>query len=104
MKALQPGGPLLGVMPRSALDVALEPEAFREAKAVGLGGGGLVFLDDSACIVDLCAQFEWFLEDESCGRCTACREVAPGAVRVVDAFGPEAAIARDEPLAVTAGG
>jgi NADH:ubiquinone oxidoreductase subunit F (NADH-binding) len=32
----------------------------------------MVFLDDTACIVDLCSQFEWFLEDESCGRCTTC--------------------------------
>jgi NADH:ubiquinone oxidoreductase subunit F (NADH-binding) len=71
-KALQPGGPLLGVIPQFALDLAMEPEAFREGKAVGLGGGGFVFLDDSDCIVHLCEQFEWFLEDESCGRCTTC--------------------------------
>jgi NADH:ubiquinone oxidoreductase subunit F (NADH-binding) len=71
-KALQPGGPLLGVIPDLALDLTLEPEAFREGKAVGLGGGGFVFLDETACIVDLCTQYEWFLEDESCGRCTTC--------------------------------
>jgi NADH:ubiquinone oxidoreductase subunit F (NADH-binding) len=71
-KALQPGGPLLGVLPGFALDLAIEPEAFRESGAVGLGGGGFVFLDDSDCVVDLCTQFESFLEDESCGRCTTC--------------------------------
>jgi hypothetical protein len=71
-KALQPGGPLLGIMPEFSLDLPLEPEAFREKGMGALGGGGMVFLDDSACIVDLCAQFEWFLEDESCGRCTTC--------------------------------
>jgi len=71
-KALQPGGPLLGVLPEFVLDLAIEPEAFREGGAIGLGGGGFVFLDDSACVVDLCAQFEWFIEDESCGRCTTC--------------------------------
>ena len=82
-KALQPGGPLLGVMPASALDVALEPEAFREASAIGLGGGGLVFLDESACILDLCAQYEWFIEDESCGRCTTCHGGTQRALEVV---------------------
>jgi NADH-quinone oxidoreductase subunit F len=71
-KALQPGGPLLGVVAGHALDLAIEPESFREGKAVGLGGGGFVFLDETACIVDLCTQLEWFLEDESCGRCTTC--------------------------------
>jgi NADH-quinone oxidoreductase subunit F len=71
-KALQPGGPLLGIMPESSLDLGLEPETFREHGMSAMGGGGLVFLDERACIIDLCAQFEWFLEDESCGRCTTC--------------------------------
>jgi NADH-quinone oxidoreductase subunit F len=71
-KALQPGGPLLGIVGDFILDATNEPEAFREKGAVGLGGGGFVFLDDSDCVIDLCAQFEWFLEDESCGRCTTC--------------------------------
>jgi NADH:ubiquinone oxidoreductase subunit F (NADH-binding) len=71
-KALQPGGPLLGVINERALDFGIEPESFREGNAVGLGGGGFVFLDDRACVIDLCTQFEWFLEDESCGRCTTC--------------------------------
>ena len=71
-KATQPGGPLTGVMPLSSLDLGMEPEEFRAAGMGTLGGGGFVFLDETACIVDLCAHFEWFLEDESCGRCTTC--------------------------------
>jgi NADH:ubiquinone oxidoreductase subunit F (NADH-binding) len=71
-KALQPGGPLLGIINERALAFGIEPESFREGNAVGLGGGGFVFLDDRACIIDLCTQYEWFLEDESCGRCTTC--------------------------------
>jgi NADH:ubiquinone oxidoreductase subunit F (NADH-binding) len=71
-KATQVGGPLTGVMPKFSLDLGMEPEIFRENKMGTLGGGGFVFLDDTDCIVDLCAHFEWFLEDESCGRCTTC--------------------------------
>jgi NADH:ubiquinone oxidoreductase subunit F (NADH-binding) len=71
-KATQVGGPLTGVMPAFSLDLGMEPEVFRENKMGTLGGGGFVFLDDTDCIVDLCAHFEWFLEDESCGRCTTC--------------------------------
>jgi NADH-quinone oxidoreductase subunit F len=71
-KALQPGGPLLGIMPESCLELGLEPEIFRENGMAAMGGGGLVFMDESVCIVDICAQYEWFLEDESCGRCTTC--------------------------------
>jgi NADH-quinone oxidoreductase subunit F len=80
-KATQVGGPLTGVMPAFSLDLGMEPEVFRENKMGTLGGGGFVFLDDTDCIVDLCAHFEWFLEDESCGRCTTCHG---GSQRIVE--------------------
>jgi len=71
LKAIQPGGPLAGILPAVHAGLPLEPEAFRET-GVQMGGGGLVVIDDSACIVDLCTYFEWFAEGESCGRCTTC--------------------------------
>jgi NADH:ubiquinone oxidoreductase subunit F (NADH-binding)/(2Fe-2S) ferredoxin len=71
VKAIQPGGPLAGILPASCIDLALEPEPFRD-EGVLMGGGGIVVCDDTTCIVDLCIYFEWFAEDESCGRCTTC--------------------------------
>ncbi len=71
LKAIQPGGPLSGVIPASDVGIPLEPEPFRE-RGMLMGSGGLVLIDDTNCIVDLCAYFEWFAEDESCGRCTTC--------------------------------
>jgi NADH:ubiquinone oxidoreductase subunit F (NADH-binding) len=71
LKAIQPGGPLSGIIPASDVDIALEPEPFKE-RGMFMGSGGLVVLDDSNCIVDLVIYFEWFAEDESCGRCTTC--------------------------------
>jgi NADH:ubiquinone oxidoreductase subunit F (NADH-binding)/(2Fe-2S) ferredoxin len=71
LKAIQPGGPLAGILPAAHVGLPLEPEAFRE-KGVQMGGGGLVVIDDSACIVNLNTYFGWFVEDESCGRCTTC--------------------------------
>ena len=68
---MQPGGPLSGVVPASEIDIPLEPEYYRERGSL-MGGGGLVILDEDDCIVDLCIYFEWFAEDESCGRCTTC--------------------------------
>ena len=82
-KALQPGGPLLGIMPAFSLDLGMEPENFREKGMGSLGGGGLVFLDESSCIVDLCAQYETFLEDESCGRCTTCHGGTQRATEII---------------------
>jgi NADH-quinone oxidoreductase subunit F len=71
LKAVQPGGPLSGIVPASDVGIALEPDPFRE-RGMLMGSGGLVAMDDSNCVVDLAIYFEWFAEDESCGRCTTC--------------------------------
>jgi NADH:ubiquinone oxidoreductase subunit F (NADH-binding) len=71
LKAIQPGGPLGGIINAQHVDIPLEPEPFREQGAL-LGSGGLVIFDDTACVIDMCLYFEWFAEDESCGRCTTC--------------------------------
>ncbi|MDP2675090.1 MAG: NADH-ubiquinone oxidoreductase-F iron-sulfur binding region domain-containing protein [Dehalococcoidia bacterium] len=71
LKAVQPGGPLSGIVPASDAGIALEPEPFRE-RGMFMGSGGLVVIDDSNCVLDLAIYFEWFAEDESCGRCTTC--------------------------------
>ncbi len=71
MKAIQSGGPLSGIIPASDINEPLEPEPFRD-RGMFMGSGGLIVLDDTDCIVDLCIYFEQFAEDESCGRCTTC--------------------------------
>jgi len=71
LKAIQPGGPLGGIINAEHVDIPLEPEPFREQGAL-LGSGGLVIFDDTACVIDMCLYFEWFAEDESCARCTTC--------------------------------
>lgn len=82
-KALQQGGPLSGLLPaKVAGPLRLEPEPFREL-GTGMGGGGLVFLADGRCVVDLNVMMAHFLEDESCGRCTTCRI---GNQRMVEIF------------------
>jgi NADH:ubiquinone oxidoreductase subunit F (NADH-binding) len=45
-------------------------------KATGsiMGSGGMVALDDSACMVDVARYFLEFTSQESCGKCTPCRE------------------------------
>ena len=80
VKAVQPGGPLSGIIHARDLDIPLEPQPFQD-RGMGLGSGGLVILDDSNCVIDLCLYFEWFAEDESCGRCTTCRR---GTQRMVE--------------------
>ncbi len=72
VKAIQVGGPLTGITPDFYLDLGMEAEVYRENKLGSLGGGGFVFMDDGSCVVDVLSQIHWFIEDESCGRCTTC--------------------------------
>ena len=39
-----------------------------------MGSGGMIVMDESTCMVDVAKYFMNFLKDESCGKCTSCRE------------------------------
>ncbi|MEZ4554368.1 MAG: NADH-ubiquinone oxidoreductase-F iron-sulfur binding region domain-containing protein [Dehalococcoidia bacterium] len=72
LKAIQAGGPLAGYLPGSLLgELSLERAPFSKHSAL-MGGGGIVFIGEGSCSVDLNVMFSEFLEEESCGRCTTC--------------------------------
>jgi NADH:ubiquinone oxidoreductase subunit F (NADH-binding)/(2Fe-2S) ferredoxin/Pyruvate/2-oxoacid:ferredoxin oxidoreductase delta subunit len=72
-KGVQTGGPSGGVIPEQYLD---SPVDFDELTKLGsmMGSGGLIVLDEDTCMVELARYFVNFLCDESCGKCTPCRE------------------------------
>ncbi len=72
IRAVQVGGPSGGCIPDSLFDLPVDFEALSEAGAM-MGSGGMVVMDDGACMVDVARYFLEFLRDESCGKCTACR-------------------------------
>ena len=39
-----------------------------------MGSGGMIVMDEDTCMVELARYFVNFLCDESCGKCTPCRE------------------------------
>ena len=39
-----------------------------------MGSGGMIVLDEDDCMVDIAKFFLTFSQDESCGKCTPCRE------------------------------
>ena len=80
VKGIQQGGPLGGIIPANWLDTQLDPANFA-AEGTIMGSGGLIFLDERDCIVDMCKWLTEFDQDESCGRCTTCRV---GSMRMVD--------------------
>jgi NADH:ubiquinone oxidoreductase subunit F (NADH-binding)/(2Fe-2S) ferredoxin/Pyruvate/2-oxoacid:ferredoxin oxidoreductase delta subunit len=72
-KAVQIGGPSGGCLPESMIDRPVDYDSLIEAGAM-MGSGGLVVVDEDTCMVDLARFFLSFTRDESCGKCTPCRE------------------------------
>jgi NADH-quinone oxidoreductase subunit F len=72
-KAVQTGGPSGGCIPEAHLDI---PVDFDELSKLGtmMGSGGMIVMDERNCMVDVAKYFLKFLEEESCGKCTPCRE------------------------------
>ncbi len=73
LKAVQTGGPSGGAIPESMLDLPIEYETLIAAGSM-MGSGGMVVIDEDNCMVDICRFYLEFTVEESCGKCTPCRE------------------------------
>jgi NADH-quinone oxidoreductase subunit F len=71
-KAVQIGGPSGGCVPARLADTPVDYESLRDIGAI-MGSGGMVILDDTACMVDIARYFLQFTQNQSCGKCTFCR-------------------------------
>ncbi|MBT9155675.1 MAG: NADP-reducing hydrogenase subunit HndC [Firmicutes bacterium] len=71
-KAAQTGGPSGGCLTKQHLEIPMEYEALLQAGSM-MGSGGLIVMDENACMVDMARFFLDFTRDESCGKCTPCR-------------------------------
>ncbi|MGA1825382.1 MAG: NADH-quinone oxidoreductase subunit NuoF, partial [bacterium] len=72
-KAVQTGGPSGGCLPASLLDLPVDFDRLTEAGSM-MGSGGMIVMDDTTCMVNVAKYFIDFLKNESCGKCTPCRE------------------------------
>ncbi|RQD67370.1 MAG: NADH-quinone oxidoreductase subunit NuoF [Tindallia sp. MSAO_Bac2] len=72
-KAVQTGGPSGGCIPDAHLDTPID---FDNLISLGsmMGSGGMIVMDEDNCMVDVARFFLDFTEEESCGKCTPCRE------------------------------
>ncbi len=71
-KAAQLGGPSGGCIPAEHIDTPIDYESVKKLGAI-MGSGGLIVIDDKACMVNLAKFFLEFVQDESCGKCPPCR-------------------------------
>jgi len=73
LKAVQIGGPSGGCIPSHLMGMPIDYDALTQVGSM-MGSGGMVVMDEDTCMVDIARYFVNFLKDESCGKCTPCRE------------------------------
>ena len=71
-KAAQTGGPSGGCIPAEYIDTPIDYESLTAIGSM-MGSGGMIVLDEDACMVDIAKFYLEFTVDESCGKCTPCR-------------------------------
>jgi len=80
LKAVQTGGPAGGVIPASQIDTIVDFDTLTAAGSI-MGSGGMIVMDQTDCMVDIARYYMSFSQDESCGKCTPCRE---GTMRMLE--------------------
>ncbi|MBN2541072.1 MAG: NADH-quinone oxidoreductase subunit NuoF [Bacilli bacterium] len=79
-KAVQTGGPSGGCITAASLDTPIDFDNLIELGSM-MGSGGMIIMDEDNCMVDVARFYLEFTVDESCGKCTPCRE---GTKRMLD--------------------
>ena len=82
-KAVQTGGPSGGCLTAKHLDTPID---YDNLVALGsmMGSGGMIVMDEDNCMVDVARFYLDFTVDESCGKCTPCREGTRRMLEILD--------------------
>ncbi|MGB9578012.1 MAG: NADH-quinone oxidoreductase subunit NuoF, partial [Halothiobacillaceae bacterium] len=82
-KGAQTGGPSGGIITADYLDLPIDFDSVKELGTI-MGSGGLIVLDEDNCMVDVAKFYLAFTVDESCGKCTPCREGTKQMYRIME--------------------
>ena len=74
LKAVIPGGISAKVLTADEIDVGMDFDALMAAGTMA-GSGGVIVMDETACMVEALQSATKFFAHESCGQCSPCREV-----------------------------
>jgi NADH:ubiquinone oxidoreductase subunit F (NADH-binding) len=77
--AVQIGGAAGNILPRDKMDVTLSHETY-------LGAGSVVVLDSTRSIIEMVHNNIRFLHEESCGKCTPCRDGLQAMMEIYNRF------------------
>jgi len=85
LKFVHLGGSSGSCFPESMVDTKI---CYYDLKKAGfsLGSGAVLVVDDSHCVVDYLKTVMEFFEEESCGKCTPCREGNQRMVEILEKF------------------
>lgn len=72
-KACYPGGSSCALLTEKDLDISMDFESLAARKSA-LGTASIIVMDDSADMVKVAHRLMEFYQNESCGKCTPCRE------------------------------
>lgn len=72
-KACYPGGSSCALITLKDIDISMDFETLTERNSA-LGTASIIVLDDSADMVKVAHRLMQFYQNESCGKCTPCRE------------------------------
>jgi len=73
IKAIQTGGPSGGCIIDKDLDAPIDFDNLTKLGSM-MGSGGMIIMDEDNCMVDVARFYLEFTVEESCGKCTPCRE------------------------------
>jgi NADH:ubiquinone oxidoreductase subunit F (NADH-binding) len=82
-KAVQTGGPSGGCIPAELIDLPVDYERLSEAGSI-MGSGGMIVMDEDTCVVDVARYFTRFTNNESCGKCSTCRDGSEALLEILD--------------------
>lgn len=81
-KAVQTGGPSGGCIPAELMDIPIDYESLINVGSM-MGSGGMIVMDEDTCIVDVSKFYIQFTNEESCGKCTTCRDGSEALLEVL---------------------
>jgi NADH-quinone oxidoreductase subunit F len=84
LKAVIPGGSSAPVLPADVMmNLDMDYDSLTKAGSM-LGSGAVIIMDDTADLVKLLRRIAYFYYEESCGKCTPCREGTGWMWRVIN--------------------
>ena len=83
LKAVVPGGISAKVLTASEIDVHMDFDSLMAAGSMA-GSGGVIVMDDTACMFEALQSASKFFAHESCGQCSPCREGTGWVYRILN--------------------